>query len=129
MKNLIDYIYEKLDVKNIDAKNLKEKDPYDPRTWEVDDIVCCTVGYSMSLPRFYKITRKTPKGIVVKKMAGKIISGSRNGQWEEIADENAPLGDEFKGRIIQKGSYIHVNIDGHSVHLWNGKPLHGDDMD
>lgn len=127
MKNLKDIITEKLKL----DKNIKitKKDPEDPFTWDVGDIVCCIAGYSMCLPRFYQITKKTPKMLVVKRMSGKIISGSRNGQWEEIADEKAPLGDEYKGRIMQRGNYKYVRIDGHSVHLWDGKPLHGDDMD
>ena len=127
MKNLIDIVLERLHITK-DTKVTKV-DPNDPTTWIVGDIVCCIAGYSMCLPRFYKITRKTPKGIVVKRMPGKIISGSRNGQWQEIADEKAPLGDEFKGRIVQRGTYSRVKIDGNSVHLWDGKPLYGDDMD
>ena len=127
MKNLKDIVLEKLII-NKDT-NFKGVDEEDPSTWGVGDIVCCTAGYSMSLPRFYKITKTTPKGIVVQKMKGKIVSGHRNGQWEEIADENGPLGEEFKGRITQRGSGMHVKINGHHVHLWDGKPLYGDDMD
>lgn len=127
MKNLYHYIIEKFVInKNTKVSSTTKEDPHN---WEIGDIVCCIAGYSMCLPRFYKITRKTPKGIVVKRMGGKIVSGHRNGQWEEIADENAPLGEEFKGRITQRGTYIAVKIDGNSVHYWNGKPLHGDDMD
>lgn len=127
MKNLVTVLLEKLRIgKSI---NVTEVDPDDPTTWAVGDIVCCTIGWSMSLPQFYKITRTTPKGIVVKQMRGKIVSGHRNGQWEEIADENGPLGEEFKGRIMQRGSGKSVKIDGHQVRLWNGKPLYGDDMD
>lgn len=128
MKNLKDIIIEKLHI-NKDTKSTEDIDPWDASQFEINDIVCCTAGYSMSLPRFYKITRKTPKGIVVKRMTGKIVSGHRNGQWQEIADENAPLGDEYKGRIVQRGEHARVKIDGHIVHLWNGEPLHGDDMD
>jgi len=122
MKNLYHYIIEKFIIN----QNTKASKKEDPHNWEIGDIVCCIAGYSMCLPRFYKITKKTPKGIVVKRMAGKIISGHKNGQWEEIADENAPLGEEFKGRITPRGT---VKIDGNSVHYWNGNPLHGDDLD
>lgn len=128
MRDLKSLILEKLRLKdNDDYKN--DVDPNDPSTWDIGDIVCCIRGYSMSLPRFYKITKKTPKSIVVKEMVGKIVSGHRNGQWEEVADETKPLGDEYRGRIIQKGDYKYVRIDGHSVRLWNGEPLLGDDMD
>lgn len=127
MKNLNKFISERLHI----TKNSKisESDPNDPTNWIVGDIVCCTAGYSMCLPRFYKITRKTPKGIVVKRMPGKIISGHHNGLWKEIADENGTLGEEFKGRIVQRGTYSRVKIDGNIVHLWDGEPLFGDDMD
>ena len=127
MKSFLNFILEKFEInKNTKASSATKEDPHN---WKIGDIVCCTTGYSMCLPKFYKITRTTPTGIVVKRMAGKIIKGSRNGQWEEIADENSPLGEEFKGRIIQKGTYINVKIDGHSVYYWDGKPLFGDDMD
>lgn len=127
MKDILKFINEKLRL----DKNLKNtpKDPNDPDTWLVGDILAGTAGYSMQLPRFYVITKRTAKTFTVKRIAGTIISGHRNGQWEEMPDKNEiknPSGPESKARINKWGG---LQVDGHHVSLWNGKPLHGDDMD
>lgn len=125
MQSILNYILEKL-VINKDSKSIN-KDPNDPSTWTVGDILAGTSGWSMCLPHFYKIIKRTAKSFTVQRMKGKIVSGHRNGQWEEVADENAPLvGKLLTGRVRKYGG---VSIDGCHVHLWNGKPLHGDDMD
>ena len=129
MKKFNTYLLEKLIINKDSQKSdkwNKEKDWYDPTDWNVDDILCGTAGYSMVLPRFYKIIKKTAKSFKVVRIPGKIVSGHRNGQWEEVADLNGKPGEEFTGRINKHG---HVRIDDILVHLWDGKPLNGDDMD
>lgn len=126
MKNIYNFIYEKLRLGK-DTVPGKEKDPYDSSTWDVGDILAGTVGYSMVLPRFYKIIKRTAKSFTVQRMESKIVSGHRNGQWEEVADEKAPLkGVPTNARIRKSGSVV---VNDCYVHLWNGEPLHGDDMD
>ena len=120
-------INEYLSTKIKDAKYL-EKDPNDPSTWEVGDILSGTFGYSMILPRFYKIIKRTAKSFTVVRLEGKIVSGHRNGQWEEIAtddlyDENEP---PITARINKHGT---VHVKDVYVTLWDGKPIYGDDMD
>ena len=128
MKQINNYIIEKL-ILNKSIKSAEKSDPENPATWKVGDILCGTWGYSMTLPAWYKIIKRTAKMFTVKQIPGKIIKGSRNGQWEEIADTTAPLkGEEIKARVKKYGG---VKIDDKVyVHLWDGKtPLHGDDMD
>lgn len=125
MKLINNYINEKL-VLNKTTKIIKS-DPNNPDTWKVGDILAGTAGYSMRLPEFYKIVKRTAKSFTVQQMKGKIVSGHRNGQWEEIADEDAPLIEKtYTGRIRKYGG---VQVNGVNVHLWDGKPLYGDDMD
>lgn len=128
MKNFNEYINEKLVIgKGIIHKDQPKKDLNDPSFWKIGDILAGTAGYSMILPRFYKIIKRTAKSFTVQRMEGKIVSGHRNGQWEEVADENAPLsGKLLTGRIRKYGGVV---IDDVHVHLWDGKPLYGDDMD
>lgn len=126
MENIKKYIVEKLII-NKNIKTQEKSDPDDPMTWKVGDILAGTYGYSMTLPHFYKIIKRTAKMFTVKRMKGKIVSGHKNGQWQEIADENAPLDNhEYRAKINKWGR---VRVDDISVRLWDGEPLYGDDMD
>ena len=123
MKNLKDIILERLHV-NKDTKEIKLDDP---SQWEVGDILAGTFGYTISCPVFYKIIKRTAKQFTVARIPGKIISGHRNGQWKEIADEKAiPEKETINARINKNGNVI---VDGVYVRLWDGTPLQGDDMD
>ena len=116
-------ILERLHV-NKDTKEIK---PDDPSQWEVGDILAGTFGYTISCPVFYKIIKRTAKQFTVARIPGKIISGHRNGQWKEIADEKAtPEKETINARINKNGNVI---VDGVYVRLWDGTPLQGDDMD
>ena len=124
MKNLNEILFEKLRI-NKDVK--VSKSPEDPSTWTEGDILAGIFGYSMNLPRFYKIIKRTSKQFTVARIPGKIISGHRNGQWEEIPDENAKYENEtIIARINKRGNVV---IKDTYVRLWDGKPLQGDDMD
>jgi len=126
MKNFNLYIIEKLNKINKDSKVI-EQDPKDPYTWLEGDVLAGNAGYSMQLPRFYIITKKLPHSLQVTRIKGKIISGHRNGQWEEVPDEPyTKIGDPITARIKKSG---YIKADGIYVHLWDGKPLYGDDMD
>lgn len=111
------------------TKMQREKNAEDATTWEVGDILAGSSGYNMVLPRFYKITKKTASQFTCIRLAGKIVDGSRNGQWHEIATDEPyeyDHGKEYKCRINKWGR---VRVDDVLVSLWNGKPLYGDDMD
>lgn len=123
MKNITNYLLEVLKI-NKDTKDIKADDP---SQWEVGDILAGTFGYSMTIPIFYKIIKRTAKQFTVARIPGKIVSGHRNGQWEEIADEKATPSKETKtARINKRGNVI---VDTVYVRLWDGSPLYGDDMD
>lgn len=131
MINLIDYIYEKLDVNNIDPNKIKEKNPNNPEDWDKGDILCGIYGYNMSLPAWYEIIKKTPRGFTVVQRTGKIISGHYNGSWQEIPD-NSKRDKDLSGKQIscRIKKYGGLKIENVWVHLWDGKtPLNGDDMD
>ena len=134
MKNLKDIILEHFENSKFSIverlhinKDTKEIKPDDPSQWEVGDILAGTFGYTISCPVFYKIIKRTAKQFTVARIPGKIISGHRNGQWKEIADEKAtPEKETIKARINKNGNVI---VDSVYVRLWDGTPLQGDDMD
>lgn len=129
MKSISKFVIEKLII-NKDTKNIK-RETNDPTTWQIGDILCGTWGYSMTLPEWYQIVKKTPKGFGVVELSSKIIKGSRNGQWEEIPDESKREKD-LQGKVIncRIKKYGGLKIENTWVHLWDGEtPLHGDDMD
>jgi hypothetical protein len=131
MINLIDYIYEKLDVNNIDPNKIKEKNLDNPKDWDKGDILCGIYGYNMSLPAWYEIIKKTPSGFTVVERTGKIVSGHYNGSWEEIPD-NTKRNEDLAGKKIscRIKKYGGLKIGSVWVHLWDGKtPLSCNDMD
>lgn len=104
----------------------KEKSTEDPETWEIGDILAGSFGYTMTLPRFFKIIKRTEKQFTCKRLRGKIVSGHRNGQWEEVATDELYDNKVYVGRI---GKHGYLKIDNILVRLWDGMPLYGDDMD
>lgn len=143
MRTLLQYINEYLEkissideylsTKNIDKdpdeiRNSKiKKEADNPDTWEVGDIICGTAGATMYLPRWFKIIKRTNKQFTCIRLKGKIVSGHRNGQWEEVPTDEEYDNKEYKGRINKWGR---LKIDDTSMYLWDGKtPLYGDDMD
>lgn len=120
MKSILEYLSKS-------TVEQKEKNPDDPTTWSFGDIICGTAGWSMCLPRWFKIIKKTAKQFTCRRLKGKIVSGHHNGQWTEIPSNEYYDEKEYKGRITKWGG---LRIDDTLMHLWDGKtPLHGDDMD
>ena len=131
MKNLTNYITEKLIIgkQSLEQNKDSKVDPNDASSYAVGDILCGSYCYSMTLPRFYKIIKATAKTYTCIRIPGKIVSGHHNGQWEEIPDESQI--DKYKDNPIRARINKHnrLVIDGIYLRLWDGKPLHGDDMD
>ena len=109
--------------KQLDSKERKNDDP---ETFEVGDILAGTFGYSMTIPRFFKIIKRTAKQFTCIRLKGKIVSGHKNGQWEEIPTDEPYDDKQYVGRINKWGL---LKIDDVYVKIWNGKPLQGDDQD
>ena len=129
MKSIYQFIQEKL-VINSKSKSA-EIDPYDPSGWTVGSILTGTVGYNMVIPKFFEIIKKTPKGFTCVELSKKLAGGHYNGQFSEVPDESKHdedlKGKKFQGRIKPNSKYVRVNNV--LVHLWNGEPVDGDDMD
>lgn len=128
MKKLNNYIQEKLHI-NKDVKI--HKDTFDPYTWDEGDILCGTWGYNMTLPAFYKIIKKTTAGFTVVELSKKVVKGSYNGTFEEVPDDTKLENDLQRKPIrcrIRGGKYVRVD-NKVTVHLWDGKPVWGNDMD
>lgn len=129
MKSLNNYLIEKFQLSSNNTKN-SSKDPADPSTWEVGNILSGTFGYSMTLPVFYKIIKRTAKQFTVVKLSKKLVSGHYNGSFEEEPDlsksEKDLKGQEYKARINKWGR---VSVDGTHVRLWDGEPVWGNDLD
>lgn len=133
MKHILEYLKTKKletkpdDVEDRDVKYKDEKKANDPDTWDVGDILCGTFGSTMSLPRWFKVVKRTNKQFTCIRLKGKIVSGKMNGQWKEIATEEKYDDKEYKGRVTKWGS---LRIDDTLMHLWDGKtPLYCDDQD
>lgn len=109
--------------KQLDSKERKNDDP---ETFEIGDILAGSFCGTMTLPRFFKIIKRTAKQFTCIRLKGKIVSGHKNGQWEEVPTDEPYSDKEYTGRIRKWGG---LKIDDVSVRIWDGKPLHGDDQD
>lgn len=129
MINIKDFIFEKLKL-NKDIEIGADKKEDDPTTWDVGDILSGTFGYNMVIPAFFKVIKKTAKQFTVVKLSKKLASGHYNGSFEEVPDESK-LDQDLKRNPIRAriNKRNHLVIDNIYVSLWDGKPVHGDDMD
>ena len=122
------YIVEKFRLSKDNLTNHYEPD--DPTYWEVDDVLSGTYGYNMTLPVFYKIVKKPPKGFSVVKLTSKLASGHYNGSFTEVPDDSCLKDDlKQKPKTVRINSRGNVVIDRCYVTLWDGKPVWGNDMD
>lgn len=128
MKNIFNFITEKLVINK--SSKAKNKNPEDPSTWEVNDILSGTWGYNMIIPDFYKIVKKTPAGFSLIQLSKKLADGHYNGRFAEVPDDSkleSDMKQKPKSCRIRRGKYI--KCDNCYLHLWNGEPVWGDDMD
>ena len=102
-----------------------------PNTWDVGDILCGTYNYSMIIPYFYKIIKRTNKSFTVVRLSEKVVSGHYNGQYTVIPDKSKTENDIKNNRWmhVRINKWNRVHVQDVYVTLWDGKPLHGDDMD
>ena len=126
MKTLNNYLNEALIKKDTKLGEAKPKDPGDPSTWQVGDILCGVWSYSMTIPYFYKILKRTSKSFTLAELDKKLSSGHYNGMYEEIPDEKKIVGKPQNVRINKWGS---VKVGRVSLSLWDGKPVSGCDLD
>ena len=105
-------------------------DKKDPNNWEVGDVLYGTAGFTMTLPRFYKIVKKTNKTFTVRRLEGKIVSGHHNGQWQEVATDKFYDGAKDETCRVNKWGYVRLGGKyGFSLSYYDGHPVYGDDMD
>ena len=129
MKNIGQFIFEKLKLNSQSKLNTTTQifDANDPSTWQVGDILCGVWSYTMIVPHFYKILKRTPKSFTIIELKQKLVSGHYNGQYKVIPKTpHASEGTPITARINKRGG---VKVGNIYVHKWNGEPLHGDDMD
>jgi hypothetical protein len=124
MKTILEYILNK------DTKIIKKRDPEDPNTWCVGDILVGSGGYNMTLVYFYEIKSKTAKSFKLRRLNNKCISGGGM-QGECVPDEgNYDIHEkEISCRINKYGRLRVGGKYGHTVYLWDGKPQWYDHMD
>ena len=131
MIDLYEYIQEGLKV-NSKSKFTSQKDKSNPYNWEIGDVIYCVYSYTMTLPYFFKIVKKTPKGFGIVELSQKIVSGHRNGSFEVIPDDSK-LSEDLKGKVktcrIGKNDTVKFGYDRLTMYYWDGKPVWGDDMD
>ena len=128
MKNIIEYITEKLKLNNQSELNdTSEEDLNDPSKWKQGDILCGIWSYTMVIPYFYKILKRTPKSFTIVELKKKLSSGHYNGQFTVVPEE--PHKTEDKPVTARINKWGGVSVKNVTLHKWDGKPLHGDDMD
>lgn len=129
MKHISNFIFEALKVTS-KSKVSSDADPGNPNTWGEGDVLSGQYGYNMTIPVFYKVIKKTARQFTVVKLSKKLVSGHYNGSFKEIPDdkklEQDLKGTQYRARINKHNNLV---INDVYVHLWDGKPVYGDDMD
>lgn len=114
---LSEYLLESILSKKTDMYD--KSNPDDPATWKVGDILFGQIGDEWYIPIWYKITGKTEKTFTCRRLTGKVVSGNKSGQWEEV-----PTDEEYESK-----DYVlklkNNKIQGVELSLWEGDPVSG----
>lgn len=97
--------------------------------FQIGDILAGTWGWSMTIPAFFKVVRKTEKRLVLEEYDGRMISSDGYGQQGyEVPDFTRSMGERM-GRI--DGNYVIVGSRYNTILLkkWDGNPVWADYMD
>jgi len=124
MKEINAYFNEVLLSKSKKTIISKEKNPKDLDTLEVGDVVYGYYGYSVRLPRFYKIIKRKYNDFTVLRLKGKVTKGERNTkEWYEVATDEIYSDKELKGKL-SKDNELKINGDVEAL-FYDGKELKG----
>ena len=124
MKEINTYVNEVLISNKNKVAISKEKNSKDPDTWEVGDVLYGFYGYSVRLPRFYKIIKRKYNEFTVLRLKGRVVEGERNkNEWKEVATDDIFSDKELKGKI-NKDNEVKINGDV-SVILYDGHDIKG----
>lgn len=129
MKSIINFLNEALINKN---SKITKKIKDDPNTWSKGDILTGTSYYSMIIPYFFKILKRTDKSFTLIELSEKVVKGHYNGTYWVVPNE-----DKFE-QDLKKGKPINVRYNKYgrivvkrnvTLKLWDGEPQEGCDLD
>lgn len=133
MKSIIYFLNEALIKKDtkLDKNSYKKAD--DPNTWTVGDTLYGVSHYSMTLPYFYKVIKKTAKTFTLVELTAKLASGHYNGYFSEVPDdsklEKDLKGEQIRARINKYNNLVVGKSSKIYLKLWDGEPVEGCDLD
>ena len=133
MKSIIYFLNEALIKKDtkLDKNSYKKAD--DPNTWTVGDTLYGVSHYSMTLPYFYKVIKKTAKTFTLVELTAKLASGHYNGYFSEVPDdsklEKDLKGEQIRTRINKYNNLVVGKSSKIYLKLWDGEPVEGCDLD
>lgn len=133
MKSINSYINEALIKKDTKLDKDAYKKPDDPNTWTVGDTLYGVSHYSMTLPYFYKVIKKTAKTFTLVELTAKLASGHYNGYFSEVPDdsklEKDLKGEQIRVRINKYNNLVVGKSSKIYLRLWDGEPVEGCDLD
>lgn len=97
--------------------------------FKVGDILAGTWGWSMTIPAFFRVVRKTAKRLVLEEYEGVMINSDGYGQrGYEVPDFTNAKGEKL-GRIEDGYVVVGSRYDTILLKLWDGKPVWADYVD
>lgn len=133
MKSIIYFLNEALIKKDTKLDKNSYKKPDDPNTWTVGDTLYGVSHYSMTLPYFYKVIKKTAKTFTLVELTAKLASGHYNGYFSEVPDdsklEKDLKGEQIRARINKYNNLVVGKSSKIYLKLWDGEPVEGCDLD
>ena len=104
----------------------------DPQDVQVGDILVRNWGYSMVLVDFYKVIERKKASVKLAKLENKVVDGDPS-RGHVVPGDSIVENKTVDGKLFRIGvkwsKEVVCQVDGHTVHYWNGKPQYVDTWD
>jgi hypothetical protein len=97
---------------------------------KVGDVILSVFRYSMTIPMFFKVIKRTAKTCTMVELNKKVVQNLDGyGQRTREIPSEEPDGREKTYKIFSGARGEYVKVDGKISYVWDGKPAYADYCD
>jgi len=93
------------------------------------DILCGIFGYSMTLPVFYRVVKRNGNTVTIQKLGHSIERTDDVGNFTAMPIFQSSDGETERRKVSTYGLAETVRCEYCTLHIWDGRPIRGNDFD